>query len=410
MKWAENGPPTASTIGVEMQQDGRRIGVRALSVAVTLGLTAATLAAGASTAHGAPSSRCNITVRTLRGRFSGIVSRSVPTSCPLARKVAETSLRTIIRSGGTGSGHFSTRASSAPTRPYRLRCAATGNLYMRRGISVDCRAGALAGGRGVRVLYRAVAALILSPRYLDYAREPLESYTHIGPQGVPLFNIGGKWVEHPDGVAQWGLREYAYGHRRPLMTAASWFAAHQRPDGGFPYKFDVDADGVPMLAPWISALAQGQAISVLARAYLLSGSPRYLRAALRAINPFLHRVPAGLTSAWGGRHWYEEYPAAHPEHVLDGFMFALVGLHELAPRSPTAWRLWRAGVRGLTRHVASFDVPGKRTMLYAAVGGGRYLAPPYYRQIDAVLLRTIARWTDNRRLRVYAHRWTMYTR
>jgi hypothetical protein len=375
-----------------------------------LGLVAATFPVGALAANGALSSRCNITVRTLHGRFSGTVTRSVPMSCPFARNVAELSLRAIIRTGGSGNGHFRTRASSPPARHYRLRCAATGNLYMRRGISVDCRAGTWAGGKAVRVLYQAVAALALTPHYVDYAREPLQSYTHIGPEGVPLFNIGGQWVEHPDGVAQWGLREYAYGHRRPLMTAARWFAHHQRPDGGFAYLFDVDADGVPMLAPWISALAQGQAISVLARAYQLSGSPGYLRAARRAVNPFLHPVPAGLASAWGGHHWYEEYPAAHPEHVLDGFMFALVGLHELAPRSLTAWRLWRVGVLGLTEHVASFDVPRKRTMLYAAVGGGRYLAPPYYRQIDAVLIRTIARWTHNRRLRVYAHRWTDYTR
>jgi hypothetical protein len=245
---------------------------------------------------------------------------------------------------------------------------------------------------------------------LDYSQEPLERYTTIGPEGVPLFEIGGQWVEHPDGVAQWGLREYAYGHRRPLMTAARWFADHQRPDGGFAYLFDVDADGVPMLAPWISALAQGQAISVLVRAYQLSGGRGYLRAARRALNPFLHPVPAGLTSWWGAHRWYEEYPAAHPEHVLDGFMFSLVGLHDLAPRSLTAWRLWRAGVRGLIAHVQSFDVPGQRTMLYAAAGGGRYLAPPYYRQIDAVLIRTIARWTHNGRLHAYARRWTNYTR
>jgi hypothetical protein len=93
------------------------MGVKALSAAVTLGLTAATLAAGASTAPGALSSRCDITVRTLRGRFSGSVTRSVPTSCPFARNVAEISLRTIIRSGGAGSGHFSTRVSSPDTRP-----------------------------------------------------------------------------------------------------------------------------------------------------------------------------------------------------------------------------------------------------------------------------------------------------
>lgn len=36
--------------------------------------------------------------------------------------------------------------------------------------------------------------------------------------------------------------------------------------------------------------------------------------------------------------------------------------------------------------------------------------PPYYRQIDAVLIRALARWTHNGRLRVYARRWANYIR
>ena len=387
-----------------MQEHSRPTGPIVLGLASALALVTATFAAGAPTAS-ATSPHCKIAARTMRGSYSGTVTGRAGTPCPFAREIAEASLRSIIRSGSAGNGNFSTRTHSRVTgRWYRVGCAAKGELYSRRGITVDCRAG------GVRVLYLAGATLALTSHYLDYSQEPLAVYTHFGPEGVPVFNIGGQWVEHPDGVAQWGLREYAYGHRRPLLTAARWFADHQRPDGGFAYLFDVDADGVPMLHPWISALAQGQAISVLVRAYQLSGSPGYLRAARHALNPFLHPVPGGLTSWWGNRRWYEEYPAAHPEHVLDGFMFALVGLHEVAPRSLTAWRLWRAGVRGLIAHVHSYDLPEQRTMLYAAVGGGRYLAPPYYRQIDAVLIRTIARWTHSPVLRVYARRWTNYTR
>jgi heparosan-N-sulfate-glucuronate 5-epimerase len=262
------------------------------------------------------------------------------------------------------------------------------------------------------VLYRADATLALARHYLDYAEEQLGSYV-IGPEGVPWVPVYGNWVEHPDLVAQWGLRQYAYGHRRPLMVAAHWLAHHERVDGGIPYLFTLqDGGGVAEFAPWISALSQGQAISELMRAYQVSGSSAYLRAALHALNPFLHLAPAGVTSWWSGHRWYEEYPAAQSQcfHVLNGFMFALVGLHDLAPRSLTAWRLWRAGVRGLIAHVQSFDVPDQRSQFYTGLGPDHVPVDAYYAQTDAVLIRQIARWTHNGLLSNYARRWTSYTR
>jgi hypothetical protein len=329
--------------------------------------------------------------------------------CSFARSVAETSLRAIIRTGRAGNGDFLTRATLPRTgRRYGLRCAATGNLYSQRGMTVDCRAGTGGGEGSVRVLYRAHATLALGP-YLEYAHEPLESY-RIGPEGVPVFLINGSWVDHPDGVAQWGLREYAHGYRRPLLTAAHWLASHERLDGGIPYPFDYEGGSPPMFAPWISALSQSQAISELMRAYQVSGSPTYLHAARHALDPFLHPVPAGVTSSWDGHPWYEEYPAAAPDHVLNGFMFALVGLHELAPRSPVAWRLFRAGVSGLIAHIAMYDVPDQRTQMYAAIGPGYVPVGAYYAQTDAVLISRIAHWTHNPLLRIYASRWTAYTR
>ena len=45
--------------------------------------------------------------------------------------------------------------------------------------------------------------------------------------------------------------------------------------------------GVVELAPgWYSAMAQGQAMSLLVRAYLVSGDPRYLTSACQATKIF----------------------------------------------------------------------------------------------------------------------------
>lgn len=395
--------------GVEIQKRSRARRAALLGFVVALGLGAATFPAGSSAARKASPSRCTVGVELLRGKFAGTVTPDSATPCTFARIVAETSLRAIIRTGRAGNGDYVIRAASPRTgRRYRLRCAATGDLYSGRGVTADCRAGAGGGEAAVHVLYRAHAVLDLGS-YLEYAYEPLESY-RIGPAGVPVFLINGSWVDHPDGVAQWGLREYSHGYRRPLLTAAHWLAKHERPDGGIPYMFDYPGGSPPMFAPWISALSQSQAISVLMRAYQMTGFAGYLRATLHAFDPFLHPVPVGLASSWDGHPWYEEYPAADPDHVLNGFMFALVGLHELAPRSPVAWRLFRAGVQGLIGHIAMYDVPDQRTQMYAALGAGYVPVGAYYARTDAVLVSRLARWTHDPLLKIYASRWTSYTR
>ena len=91
--------------------------------------------------------------------------------------------------------------------------------------------------------------------------------------------------------------------------------------------------GAMSLEPgWYSAMAQGHAMSLLSRAYSQSQNPLYLRAAYQAINPFLVPSSEGgvLTYLFGQHPWYEEYPTLPPSFVINGFMYALFGLYDLA--------------------------------------------------------------------------------
>jgi hypothetical protein len=133
------------------QREGAILIRYVLGTSVAVALALATLSAGASSAQATSSSRCTVYIHTPTGSYSGYVIRSVRTSCPFARAVARASLRVIVRAGGSGNGFFSTRAYSPVThRWYRVRCAGSGNVYTRRGVTVDCRAGI-----GARVVYRA---------------------------------------------------------------------------------------------------------------------------------------------------------------------------------------------------------------------------------------------------------------
>lgn len=78
-----------------------------------------------------------------------------------------------------------------------------------------------------------------------------------------------------------------------------------------------------------SAIVQGLVISALCRAYLLSNDPKYSEIVLGALQIFQIPVEKGgilAKSQWGS--FYEEYPAVPYSHVVNGFVFSLIGLHD----------------------------------------------------------------------------------
>ncbi|NWY11001.1 GLCE epimerase, partial [Aphelocoma coerulescens] len=125
----------------------------------------------------------------------------------------------------------------------------------------------------------------------------------------------------------------ATAHMAAFFAASRWLLRNQDERGGWPIMVTRKlGEGFKSLDPgWYSAMAQGQAMSTLVRAYLLTKEPAFLGAALRATAPF--KLPAeqrGVKAVFMDRHdWYEEYPTSPSSFVLNGFMYALIGLYDL---------------------------------------------------------------------------------
>ena len=79
-------------------------------------------------------------------------------------------------------------------------------------------------------------------------------------------------------------------------------------------------------------MAQGQAISVMVRAAEMTGEERFWEAAYRALRPFTKMTyEGGVRNMFMGQYvWYEEYPFVEGLFVLNGFMYSLIGLYDLA--------------------------------------------------------------------------------
>lgn len=95
----------------------------------------------------------------------------------------------------------------------------------------------------------------------------------------------------------------------------------------FPFKF------IQWLnPPWYSGMAQGQVLSAISVMYIIEKNEEYKNLA-RKIYPTLLYMKDSNTP-WvslidkDGYFWIEEYPANEPSHVLNGFVYSLLGVYD----------------------------------------------------------------------------------
>jgi hypothetical protein len=138
----------------------------------------------------------------------------------------------------------------------------------------------------------------------------------------------------PPGRQSWiALSQYGLGaHERWVAgEGEEWLAAarnagdmlvgNQTPEGTWVQGFDLPHT-YDLHAPWISAMAQGEAASLLVRLHRATGEERYRESAGRALPP----MP--MAPLDDGRLLPQEYPTDPPSHVLNGAIFALWGLRD----------------------------------------------------------------------------------
>lgn len=196
----------------------------------------------------------------------------------------------------------------------------------------------------------------LAGYYIDFSRKPET------PHWPPQWMIGGE-ANHVV-AAQWGLgcfERHLGGEGEEWLTAGLAVARHfldeQGRDGTWPHK-------KPMrhtyrLEPgWLSAMAQGEGASLLARAHAATGDDRFGEAALLALRPMALSTAAGGVSARLGDGWFpEEYPTRPPSFVLNGGIFALWGYYDVAVGlgDEDARRRFEAGVDTLAANIHRWD-------------------------------------------------------
>jgi heparosan-N-sulfate-glucuronate 5-epimerase len=233
----------------------------------------------------------------------------------------------------------------------------------------------------------------------DAAGLPLRVYKSVGRQYNPT-RIAGYGLAHFNRYLATSRSE----SREIFMKAADWFAAAG--DGRWSYNFDWNA----LKAPWISCMAQGQGISVLARAYHLTGEAKYLERSRMALTPLRRPLSMGGVRSRldDASEFLEEYPSSAPVHVLNGFLFALIGIYDLMRLEPASGR--SAGfeelVQSLESNIGKWDL-GYWSAYDVSTGalGVRNATTMAYHRLHITQLRFLGTVLNRAVLRDTADRW-----
>lgn len=120
-------------------------------------------------------------------------------------------------------------------------------------------------------------------------------------------------------------------HSELFEKSADWLIRNQDKEGGWPVMVNRKLGTAELKAPWYSAMAQGQAMSTLARAFKRTKKRKFIDSAVRGLQLFTKSSElGGITAVFLDRFtWYEEYPTNPSSFVLNGFIYALVGLYDV---------------------------------------------------------------------------------
>ena len=226
---------------------------------------------------------------------------------------------------------------------------------------------------------------------------------------------------HPIRIAQFALHRFAVGRAAAnsealadFIAQAQWLRDNQADDAAIPgiYRFNFAWSKYGAGAGWSSAMAQGEAISVLLRAESLETGKGFGDAAMRAAQAFRRPIERGGV-VWheGNDVFFEEIANEHAPHVLNGCIFALWGVWELWKQSGEPW-LGDAAERcvdTLRRWLPRFDT-GWWTLYSLLHSAARrpHLATLKYHQFHIAQMRVLGRMFDDDVFDDAAERWTSY--
>lgn len=241
--------------------------------------------------------------------------------------------------------------------------------------------------------------------------------------GVAMIDYSGEFYYNPITVAHQALAEYSRpdGPSSTFLKIADRLMELQGEDGAFRYAFPFPnyALGFTYEPGWISGMAQGQALSVFARAWHLTKEQKYLDAGNAALDFLQVPVEEGgpmndmgdLDPSLKGFIFFDEYPSDPSVYTLNGYQFTVLGLYDwrVLAESETAKTLFGKSLQTLLHILPYYDLGAMVAydlghMTVPARHGKPHISIPYH-PVHIELLWTLGSFTGQKALIETADRW-----
>ena len=169
--------------------------------------------------------------------------------------------------------------------------------------------------------------------------------------------------------------ETSVSYQIAVQVADYLIETQNKETGGWPIKITSKYDmykGFKLNYNWHSAMAQGHALSLFSRLYLITKNEAYLKSGLNAVKVFdKHVSENGVKTYFLNKFvWYEEYPTQPKSvFVLNGFIYSLFGLYDFSSclkniqneNYGMVHKLYRDGIESLKTLLPIYDT-GSRSV------------------------------------------------
>lgn len=265
-------------------------------------------------------------------------------------------------------------------------------------------------------------------------------------EGIPLtgINNGKNYAYNPTTISQYALSLYnamlqqtdseRNETKKSFVHVAAWLAEHQEENGSFPYAYTFFyKPDLPFQKGFVSGMAQGQLLSVYARAYNLTKDPVFLEAGQKCLRfmvspadsetggtavtlkAFTDHSPA--LKPYENYVLFDEYIAQPQTYVLNGNLFALIGLYDWAHTIPEqygakqAQEAFEQGCKAVEVILPYYDYNGFSAydILPFTSDYDPYFSSSYAHACHIYLLNTLAELTGNPTFSTYYLRFKSYS-
>lgn len=212
----------------------------------------------------------------------------------------------------------------------------------------------------------------------------------------------------PIGIFQYGLGAYDLylenkdeKYLKKFKLCVDWTFDNQKRNGGWK-TFEYETP----LTPY-SSMAQGEAISLMVRAYAFYKDKKYLATIERAISFLMTPIENGGVTLYENNNVYLKEFVDRPV-VLNGWIFSIFGLYDyllIYPKNKKVKKFYLDTVETLKNNLSKYDLG-----YWSKYDVNKRIASPFYHELHIAQLNVLYDLTEIASFKEYADRFAYYNK